>query len=73
MSICLRCWQVEEDSNNAKWQRGAGSDFNSNQTFREKIRRHEYIARGPRERYARTITTVQEHGWCYQPETDRKV
>lgn len=37
MSICLRCWQVEEDSNNAKWQRGAGSDFNSNQTFREKV------------------------------------
>lgn len=39
----------------------------------EKVRRHEYIARGPRERYARTVTAVQEHGWQDQLEINKQV
>ncbi len=123
---------MEEESNQAKWHRGTGSDFNSNQFFREKVRRltprkpirrgdivaldtewcaggilrfasvrnarpvlqlrgndcfiflctvscatqvrrNEYIARGPRERYARTLTAVQEHGWQDQLEINKQV
>eukprot|EP00903_Cladosiphon_okamuranus_P019901 g18292.t1 len=65
--------EVEEETNQAKWHRGSGSDLNSNQSFRETVRRHEYIARGPRERYARTVTAVQEHGWQDQLETNKQV
>lgn len=155
--------QVEEETNQTKWGRGSGSDFNSNQLFREKVsaftfrlpflsrnttivwggmyvhviadphrthsdyeyytiliaylelrgcsvmtrstcwprhyrrvyriitymfnhgtlpcrthdveqvRRHEFIARGPRERYSRTVTAVQEHGWHDQLEVNRQV
>lgn len=39
----------------------------------DKVRRHEYIARGPRERYARTVTAVQEHGWHDQLEINKQV
>eukprot|EP00752_Nemacystus_decipiens_P010665 g9496.t2 len=65
--------EVEEETNQAKWHRGSGSDLNSNQSFRETVRRHEYIARGPRERYARTVTAVQEHGWQDQLEINKQV
>ncbi|CAM9585052.1 unnamed protein product [Hapterophycus canaliculatus] len=65
--------EVEEEANQAKWHRGSGSDFNSNQSFRETVRRHEYIARGPRERYAGTVTAVQEHGWQDQLDTNKQV
>lgn len=37
------------------------------------VRRNEYIARGPRERYARTVTAVQEHGWQDQLEINKQV
>lgn len=37
------------------------------------MRRHEYIARGPRERYARTVTAVQEHDWQDQLEINKQV
>lgn len=29
--------QVEEETNQAKWHRGSGSDLNSNQSFRETV------------------------------------
>ncbi|CAM9713846.1 unnamed protein product [Scytosiphon promiscuus] len=65
--------EVEEEANQAKWHKGSGSDFNSNQCFRERVRRHEHIARGPRERYAGTVTAVQEHGWQDQLEINKQV
>lgn len=39
----------------------------------KKVRRHEYIARGPRERYSRTVTAVHEHGWQDQLEINKQV
>ncbi|CAM9940979.1 unnamed protein product [Ectocarpus sp. 12 AP-2014] len=65
--------EVEEETYQAKWHKGSGSEFNSNQNFREKVRRREYIARGPRERYARTVTAVQEHGWQDQLEINKQM
>eukprot|EP00752_Nemacystus_decipiens_P010664 g9496.t1 len=49
-------------------------DIRSTMTqLKKEVRRHEYIARGPRERYARTVTAVQEHGWQDQLEINKQV
>ena len=41
--------------------------------FIDKIRRHEFIARGPRERYSGTVTAAHEQGWQDQLEVNRQV
>ncbi|CAM9164052.1 unnamed protein product [Ascophyllum nodosum] len=64
--------EVEKERNENKWKRGSGSDFSSNHIFREKMRNHEKM-RGPRERYANTITAMQEHGWRDQLDFNRQM
>lgn len=39
----------------------------------DKVRRHEFIARGPRERYSGTVTAAHEQGWQDQLEVNRQV
>ncbi|CAM9214907.1 unnamed protein product [Laminaria digitata] len=65
--------EVEEETKKTMYHRGSGSDFNSNQLFRETVRRHEFIARGPRERYSGTVTAAHEQGWQDQLEVNRQV